>query len=58
MVNLQLEALETKSEVNAIVDILDERGRKPVGGKMEVATRLREPITGTHVFTFVCCPTL
>jgi len=43
---VQIEALESKSEVNIVADVLDERGRKPVGGKVEVATRLREPITG------------
>ncbi len=46
MVNIQLELLESKSEIHSIVDLLDERGRKPVGGKLEVFARLREPLTG------------
>ena len=43
---LQLERLETKCEVNGVLDLLDEKGRKPVGGKMEVVARLREPLSG------------
>ncbi len=46
IVNVQLEALETKSEVQSVAEVLDEKGRKPIGGKMEVCARLREPITG------------
>ena len=45
-VSVQLELLEGKSEVYASLELLDERGRKPVGGKMEVYVRLREPLTG------------
>lgn len=45
-VNVQLESLENKSEVHSSLDLLDERGRKPVGGKVEVFVRLREPLTG------------
>ena len=45
-VSVPLEPLETKSEVHCTLDLLDERGRKPVGGKMEVFVRLREPLTG------------
>ena len=45
--SVPLEALETKSEVHRTLDLLDERGRKPVGGEMEVFVRLREPLTGT-----------
>ena len=46
LVNVPLEPLETKSEVHSTLDLLDERGRKPMGGKMEVFVRLREPLTG------------
>lgn len=41
-----LEKLETRSELRANLDHLDEKGRKPVGGKMELVARLREPFTG------------
>lgn len=44
---LPLDKLENRVEVRATLDLLDEKGRKPVGGKMEVAARLREPFTGT-----------
>ena len=44
--NIPLETLETKSEVHSTLDLLDDRGRKPVGGKLEVFVRLREPLTG------------
>ena len=43
---LPLDKLETRSEVRGTLDLLDEKGRKPVGGKMEVVARLREPFTG------------
>lgn len=43
---LQLEKFETKTEVKGVLDLLDEKGRKPVGGKMEVVARLREPLSG------------
>jgi coiled-coil and C2 domain-containing protein 1 len=43
---LQLEKLETRSEVRLTVDLLDEKARKPVGGKMELVARLREPLSG------------
>lgn len=43
---LQLDKLETKAEVKGSLDLLDERARKPVGGKMEVVARLREPFSG------------
>ena len=29
------------------MDLLDERGRKPSGGKLEAILRLREPLSGT-----------
>ena len=45
-VSVPLEALETKSEIHCTLDLLDERGRKPVGGKLDVYVRLREPLTG------------
>ena len=43
---LQLEKLETRSEVRGTIDLLDEKARKPVGGKMELVARLREPLSG------------
>ena len=43
---LGLDKLESKSEVRGSVDLLDEKARKPVGGKMEVVARLREPLSG------------
>lgn len=43
---LPLDKLENHVEVRATLDLLDEKGRKPVGGKMEVVARLREPFTG------------
>ena len=45
----QIEKLETHSELRATLDLLDEKGRKPVGGNMEVVARLREPFTGKLV---------
>jgi coiled-coil and C2 domain-containing protein 1 len=44
--SIQLDPLENKSEIHSVLDLLDERGRKPVGGKLEVFVRLREPLTG------------
>ena len=41
-----LESLETKCEVHVTEDLKDEKGRKPVGGKLEVFVRLREPLSG------------
>ena len=41
-----LEALETKCEASLCVDLVDEKGRKPSGGKLEAIVRLREPLTG------------
>ena len=32
--------------MHACVDMVDEKGRKPSGGKMEAVVRLREPLTG------------
>ena len=46
---MPLEGLETKSELHSTLDLLDEKGRKPVGGKLEVFVRLREPLTGVYV---------
>ena len=43
---LPLDKLEMRSEVRGTLDLLDEKGRKPVGGKMEVVARLREPFSG------------
>ena len=44
--NITLEGLETKSHVHVSEDIKDEKGRKPVGGKVEVHVRLRVPLSG------------
>ena len=46
--NVPLEPLETKSEIHSTLDLLDEKGRKPVGGKLEIFVRLREPLTGVR----------
>ena len=43
---VSLEALETKCETHACVDLMDEKGRKPSGGKLEAVVRLREPMAG------------
>ena len=43
---INLESLETKSELQQVVDLMEEKGRRQVGGKLEVAARLREPLTG------------
>ena len=44
--NVSLEALENKCEFHVSEDLKDEKGRKPIGGKLEVIIRLREPLTG------------
>lgn len=46
MVSVSLEALEKKCDLHVTEDIKDEKGRKPVGGKLEVKVRLREPLSG------------
>ena len=46
VVLVPLESLETKCEIHVTEDLKDEKGRKPVGGKMEVQVRLREPLSG------------
>lgn len=43
---ISLEKLEGKCEAHVCVDLVDEKGRKPSGGKVEVVARLREPLTG------------
>lgn len=43
---IPLDSLESKSSIHAFEDIKDEKGRKPVGGKVEVYIRLREPLSG------------
>ena len=43
--HVSLEQLDTKSEVKSCFDLLDEKGKKPVGGKLEVMVRLREPLS-------------
>ena len=43
---MSLEALEVKCEAHVCVDLVDEKGRKPSGGKMEAVLRLREPLSG------------
>lgn len=44
---LPLEVLDRKCEHSATLDLMDEKGRKPTGGKLSVVARLREPLTGT-----------
>lgn len=44
--NVSLEELENKCEVHMAEDLKDEKGRKPIGGRLEVMIRLREPLTG------------
>ena len=46
---LSLETLETKCESRMCVDLVDEKGRKPAGGKLEAVVRLREPLTGMWI---------
>ena len=46
---LSLEVLDKKCEHRVTVDLVDEKGRKPTGGKLTVVARLREPLTGLHV---------
>ena len=46
---LSLETLETKCESRMCVDLVDEKGRKPSGGKLEAVVRLREPLSGMWV---------
>ncbi len=43
---VSLEGLESRCETRVCVDLLDDKGRKPTGGKVEVVARLREPLTG------------
>ena len=43
---IPLEGLESKCEVHMACDLKDEKGRRPVGGKLEVYVRLREPLSG------------
>ena len=46
---VSLEGLERKCECRVCVDLLDEKGRKPSGGKVEVLCRLREPLSGEEL---------
>lgn len=46
MVSVPLESLEKKCDLHLTEDLKDEKGRKPVGGKLEVKIRLREPLSG------------
>ena len=46
LVLVSLESLETKCELHVTEDLKDEKGRRPVGGKLEVKVRLREPLSG------------
>ena len=46
VVLVPLDLLETKCEIHVTEDLKDEKGRKPVGGKLEVRVRLREPLSG------------
>lgn len=41
-VNVKLQPLETKCEIHDTYDLMD--GRKPVGGKLEIKVRIRNPI--------------
>ncbi len=34
--------------MDGIVDLTDEKGRKQVGGKLEIAATLREPLSGEY----------
>lgn len=43
---VSLEALESKCEIRISEDLKDEKGRRPIGGKLEVFVRLREPLSG------------
>ena len=43
--HVSLEQLDTKCEIKNCFDLLDEKGKKPVGGKLEVVVRLREPLS-------------
>lgn len=43
---VSLEAMENKCEVHISEDLKDERGRRAIGGRLEVLVRLREPLTG------------
>ena len=43
--HVSLEQLDTKCEVKNCFDLLDEKGKKPVGGKLEVVVKLREPLS-------------
>ena len=49
LAQLSIESLETKTEARGVVDLMEEKGRRPVGGKLEVVARLREPLTGESV---------
>ena len=51
---LSLEVLDKKCEHRVTVDLVDEKGRKPTGGKLTVVARLREPLTGLHVMHGKC----
>ncbi len=46
LVSVPLETLETKCEIHVTEDLKDEKGRKSIGGKLEVKVRLREPLSG------------
>ena len=51
---LSLEILDKKCEHRATLDLMDEKGRKPTGGNLTVVARLREPLTGSKLTTFIC----
>lgn len=46
MALVSLESLENKCEIHSSEDLKDEKGRRAVGGKLEVFVRLREPLSG------------
>lgn len=45
---VHLEALEHKCEHRVAAELKDEKGRKTIGGSLEVIARLREPLTGRY----------
>ncbi len=46
LASLSVEGLESQCSVRGTIDLTDEKGRKQVGGKLEIAATLREPLSG------------
>ncbi|XP_031551489.1 coiled-coil and C2 domain-containing protein 1-like [Actinia tenebrosa] len=47
---IKLAPFDSKCEIHECIDLMDtDRGRKGVGGKLEVRVRIREPLTGQDV---------